>query len=75
MATSLRLSPETEQRLNFLAAQTGRSKSSFLREIIDRGLDDIEDYYLATEVLVRVRKGEERLYTAAEVRQDLALDD
>ena len=75
MATSLRLSPETEKRLNFLAAQTGRSKSSFLREIIDRGLDDIEDYYLATEVLERVRKGEERLYTADEVRQDLALDD
>jgi RHH-type rel operon transcriptional repressor/antitoxin RelB len=75
MTTSIQLSPETEKRLNFLAAQTGRSKSSFLREIIDRGLDDVEDYYLATEVLERVRKGEERLYTADEVRQDLALDD
>ncbi|WP_287216707.1 hypothetical protein [Mesorhizobium sp.] len=27
MATSIRLSPEVEQRLDFLAAKTGRSKA------------------------------------------------
>ena len=36
MATSIRLSPETEQRLALLASQTGRTKAFYLREIIER---------------------------------------
>jgi RHH-type rel operon transcriptional repressor/antitoxin RelB len=60
MPTSIRLTPEIEERLNFLAAQTGRSKAFYLREIIERGLDDMEDYFLAADVLERVRKGREK---------------
>lgn len=75
MPTSLRLSPDIEQRLGFLAQQTGRSKTYYLREIIEQGLADMEDYYLAAEVLTRVRKGQEPTYSAAIVRQDLGLDD
>ena len=56
MATSIRLSPETEQRLDFLATSTGRTKANYLREIIDHGLTDLENYYLAAEVLGHVRK-------------------
>jgi len=59
MATSIRLAPEMEKRLDFLAAQTGRTKAFYLRELIERGLEDLEDYYLAADVLERVRKGEE----------------
>ena len=59
MATSVRLSPEAEKRLDFLAAQTGRSKAYYLREMIERGLEDMEDYYLAADVLERIRNGEE----------------
>ena len=59
MPTSVRLDPETDQRLGALAAQTGRSKAFYLREIIARGLEDLEDYCLAADVLERVRKGEE----------------
>ena len=73
MATSIRLSPETERRLGFLASQTGRTKAFYLREIIDRGLEDIEDYYLAADVLERIRKGQERTYGAADVRRELGL--
>ncbi|SES99269.1 RHH-type transcriptional regulator, rel operon repressor / antitoxin RelB [Nitrosospira multiformis] len=60
MPTSIRLTPEIEERLNFLAAQTGRSKAFYLREIIERGLDDMEDSFLAADVLERVRKGKEK---------------
>ncbi|MCC2681598.1 MAG: Helix-turn-helix protein CopG [Nitrosospira multiformis] len=60
MPTSIRLTPEIEERLNFLAAQTGRSKAFYLREIIERGLDDMEDYFLAADVLERVRKDKEK---------------
>ena len=75
MATSIRLAPETEQRLDFLASHTGRTKAYYLRELIEQGREDMEDYYLASEVLERVRKGQERLHSAADVRNYLGLDD
>ncbi len=74
MATSIRLDPAVEQRLDFLAAQTGRTKAYYLREIIENGLEEMEDYYLAADVLQRVRKGDEAVMSAAEVRKDLGLD-
>lgn len=75
MATSIRLAPETEQRLDFLALHTGRTKAYYLREIIEQGIEDMEDYYLAADVLERVRKGQEQVHSSAEVRNDLDLDD
>ena len=75
MPTSIRLEPATEERLNQLALLTGRTKAFYLREIIDRGLDDLEDYYLAADVLERIRKNDERIHSAADVRKELGLDD
>ncbi|MHC8346657.1 type II toxin-antitoxin system RelB family antitoxin [Pseudomonas sp. RT6P73] len=75
MTTSIRLAPEIEQRLNFLSTSTGRTKAYYLREIIDHGLTDLEDYYLAADVLERVRKNQETVHSAADVRKDLGLDD
>lgn len=75
MATSIRLDPIIEQRLDQLAALTGRSKAYYLRELVTKGLDDLEDFYLAANTVERVRKGEEAVYTAAEVRANLGLDD
>jgi RHH-type rel operon transcriptional repressor/antitoxin RelB len=74
MAVSIRLDPEIEQRLDYLAAQTGRAKSYYLRELIEGGLDDLEDFYLADATMERVRKGEEAVLDSAEVRQSIALD-
>ncbi len=74
MPTSIRLAPETEERLSFLASQTGRTKAYYLRELIERGLEDMEDYYLAADVLERVRNGQERIHTAKEVRNELGLE-
>ena len=74
MATSIRLAPDTEQRLDFLAARTGRTKAYYLREVIERGIEEMEDYYFAADVLERVRKGQEKVHSAAEVRKDLGLD-
>lgn len=75
MATSIRLDPEIERRLDFLAASTGRSKAFYLRQVISQGLGDMEDYYLAADVLERVRKGEESVRSLVAVRTDLGLDD
>jgi len=75
MTTSIRLDPITEQRLGNLAAKTGRTKAFYLRELVTNGLEDLEDYYLAAATMERVRKGEEKVYSAAEVRKDLGLGD
>ena len=75
MATSIRLDPTLEQRLNNLATQTGRSKAYYLRELVKNGLDDLEDYYLAAATLERIRKGDEKVYSSEEVRKELGLDD
>ncbi|MFW9609536.1 MAG: CopG family transcriptional regulator [Aquaspirillum sp.] len=75
MPTSIRLAPDTEQRLTYLASHTGRTKAYYLREMIEQGLEQIEDYYLAAGVLERVRNGQEQVHSAADVRRDLGLDD
>ena len=75
MPTSIRLDPAIEQRLDHLAASTGRTKAYYLRELVVNGLDDLEDYYLAAATKERVRKGEEKVHSAEQVRKDLGLDD
>ena len=75
MATSIRLAPEISNRLDQLARKTGRTKAFYLREIIEGGISEVEEYYLAAETLARVRKGQEQVYSAASVRNDLGLDD
>jgi RHH-type rel operon transcriptional repressor/antitoxin RelB len=46
-----------------------------LRQLIENGLDDLEDYYLAADVLERVRRGKEKVHSSSEVRRDLGLGD
>ncbi len=75
MATSIRMDAKTEQRLHSLCVRTGRSKAFYLRQIIEKGLEDVEDYYLAADVVERVRAGQEEVYSAEQVRKDLGLDD
>ena len=74
MATSIRLAPEVAKRLDQLAIKTGRTKAFYLRQIIEDGIAEMEEYYLATDTLKRVRKGQERVHSAASVRKDLGLD-
>lgn len=48
---AVRLDETTEKRLEALAARTGRTKTFYAREAIESHLDDLEDFYLATERL------------------------
>jgi RHH-type rel operon transcriptional repressor/antitoxin RelB len=75
MATSVRLAPDIEQRLDRLAATTGRTKAYYLREIIERGIDDMEDVYLAQKVLEDVRAGRETTSSLEDVEKRLGLAD
>jgi len=75
MPISIRLPEDIDRRLDFLARQTGRTKAFYIREALNEKIDDLEDYYLAADVLERIRKGKEVTYSSAQVRKDLALDD
>ncbi|MCS5698555.1 TraY domain-containing protein [Cyanobium sp. FGCU-52] len=74
MATTVRLEPEIEERLNHLAEATGRTKAFYLRVLIEHGLEELEDVYLGAAVAERVRLGQERTYGLDEVVADLGLD-
>lgn len=45
------------------ARRTGRTKAYYIREMILEKIDDVEDYYLAADVLSQVRKGGMELLT------------
>ena len=75
MATSIRLDPAIEQRLAHLAAVTGRSKAYYLRELVTNGLEDLEDFYLASATMERVRKGQEPVFSLDDVERQLGLAD
>ncbi|MDI7775149.1 DUF6290 family protein [Asticcacaulis sp. EMRT-3] len=74
MPTSIRLNAQTEERLNQLSALTGRTKAFYLRELVERGLDDMEDYYLASQTLARVKGGLEPTFSLDEVREEINRD-
>jgi RHH-type transcriptional regulator, rel operon repressor / antitoxin RelB len=67
---AVRLDPETEERLNRLAQETGRSKSYYVKQAIENYLEEREDYLLALAVLER----DEPRKPIAEVRKDLGLE-
>ena len=58
-----------------LLRHQGRSKAYYLREIIEQGIEDMEDYYLAANTVERIRKGQEQVHSTTAVRKDLGLDD
>ena len=74
MATSVRLDAETEKRLDQLAEQTGRTKAYYIREMIERSIEDMEDYYLAAKVVEDIRAGRETISSLDDVERRLGLD-
>ncbi|CAG0948809.1 hypothetical protein BURK2_00058 [Burkholderiales bacterium] len=74
-SVSLRLPDEVCERLESLAALTGRSKTFYMIEAILEHLDDLEDLYLAEQRLIDIRAGRSRTYTLDEVERDLGLAD
>lgn len=55
---AVRLEAALEDRLEALAAKTGRTKTFYAREAIEAHLDDLEDFYLAEERMKGFREGD-----------------
>lgn len=66
---AIRLDKDIEERLEALAKKTGRTKTFYAREAILEHLEDMEDYYLAVEVL----QIPGRIYSREEVKRELGL--
>lgn len=75
MSVSLRLPVDLKQRLNHLAEKTGRSKTFYMLEAIQKHLDDLEDIYLAEQRLLEVRAGRSKPHSLADVERSLGLVD
>ena len=63
----IQLPEEIEARLDRLARKTGRSKSDYACEAILEEIEDMEDVYLAEQVLDRIQEGAEQVVSAEEV--------
>ena len=74
-SVSLRLPDEVTQRLENLAALTGRSKTFYMVEAIREHIEDLEDLYLAEMRLVESRAGRSKTYSLEEVELSLGLAD
>lgn len=67
---SFRLSDEISRRLNELAKKTKRTKTSFIREMVEEALADYEEAYTALE---RLNDKNARYLTTEELEKELGL--
>lgn len=74
MTYSVRLPHEIEERLEKLSAQTGRTKSFYVKEAILEHLGDIEDIYLAEKRLEDIRAGRTKTVSLQEVMKRYDMD-
>lgn len=67
------LSARQMERLERLAVISGKPVENLLQQLVESGLEDLEDYYLASGVMARVRQGKEKLHALEDVERDLGL--
>lgn len=72
---AIRLAPEIEERLEALAARTGRTKTFYARGAILEHIDDLEDLYLAEQRLGEVRENRSETISLQEVIKSYDLAD
>jgi RHH-type rel operon transcriptional repressor/antitoxin RelB len=73
--TAVRLPDETYERLQTLAARTGRTATFYIREAVEEKLQDMEDLYLAEEVVRRRQREGGDDISLDELSKRLGLDD
>ena len=71
----LRIPKSVGDRLETLARRTGRSKTYYIREAILQHIEELEDIYMAEQVLERVKRGDEPVSKLNVVERRLGLDD
>lgn len=72
---SVRLPENLEKRLSHLSRVTKRPKSYYVREAIERSLEDMEDVYLAETAYEDFLMSEEKSISLSTVERSLDLED
>ena len=67
---TVRLDEKTYNRLNQLAKKSRRTKSSYIKEMLELYLEDFEDAYMALE---RLNKKNAKYLTTEEVEKKLGI--
>lgn len=75
VATSVRMSDTTAEKLDKLSRLTGRSKSYYLREAIESSIDQLLYEYTLLNEVEEIRAGKAETYSLEEVKAELDLED
>ena len=71
---AVRLPDATYDRLQALAARTGRTATFYIREAIEQHLEDIEDLYTAEKAVIEHRRSGGRTLSLDELDRHLDLE-
>src|SRR5699024_10502165 len=74
VATSLRPTDELEQRIKKLAATTGRSQSFYINQMIEDGIDRVEQIYGILHETEQYQAGDLHTYSSDDLRHELGLE-
>lgn len=74
VATSVRMSDKTAEKLDKLSRLTGRSKSYYLREAIESSIDQLLYEYTLLNEVEEIRAGKAKTYSLEEVKAELGLE-
>ena len=72
---SLNVTKELSGRLGILAQKTGRTKSFYVRQLIEEHIEDIEDLYLAEQEMEAIRTGKSTTIPLDEVAKGYGMAD
>jgi RHH-type rel operon transcriptional repressor/antitoxin RelB len=72
---TVRLPVSLSQRLGLLSKATKRTKSHFIREALERTLEELEDAYLAETAYEEFLKNGEKSIPLEDLERDLGLAD
>jgi RHH-type transcriptional regulator, rel operon repressor / antitoxin RelB len=73
--TAIRLPDDIYARLKTLSDKTDRPVSYYVRTAIKDQIDDLEDIYLADQILLEIRAGKQKTISLAELKAEHGLDD
>lgn len=71
---SVRLPKETEDRLVALSSRTHRSKSYYIKEALEKYLEDEEDYSILVSAYEEHLRTGEKTHSLAEVKAELGIE-
>ncbi len=68
----LDVSPEIQERVNFLSRENDKSPDVFIMNILKERLEDMEDYEEAVKISDEIESGRMKTYSLEEIEREMA---